>query len=1241
MTKVGITYNPTQPLFYSGANQTALVLYELFLKLGYTVVFVDYTNDDSKWWSDYPMTPSLTTTNLYQTSGLDLLVDVDGLVSADYRAKAASKTVVFLRTFLQFSEMDSTVYIDSPYVMRTMENVSEVWCWDILNPLETLPSIQVLFPCPIKRVPFIWSSAVASHYSNGRISDFDSTLEWMVHVAEKNTNNTSSSVLPLVAIREMITNNVLGASYQIHNADKIKDNRFLKENVLHNIEMEKLPIAFMDKQPFHLWLTNSILFSHSRFTYLRIGLLNSLWMGIPLIHNSCVLRDLHTILGELFYTGNDIQDICRAFTAFVSKPSAWFSAIQDIRTAIMDTFSITVKQDAWTAIIQGISTIETPRPKAITMPTVIPTAISTVKPDVNGEKKLKIAFIDMWPGFNPATNFIIDAMQQECTVQGSFYKSTDTSDLVICGPYTESWKTISPTIPKVFFSAENWAITEDPRISLYLTSSRQEDSTHMRIPTWMTFLDWFSGSTVLPEGCEDNPIRIPLHFATRVHPVSFEERQKFCGFVVSNPICEFRNKTFLAMNQYKTVNSGGALFNNINGQLSLKYPGGGCGDISKYHFFSDHQFSISFENSQASGYITEKLLHAKIAGCVPLYWGDSDKSDFVDNSFINLSHVSDPNMVVQIMKKLESKPTICSTIASTPILNEEKKQKALLIIKNMTKRLLELASKKNDVEWLEGIDKTYVINLDTRPDRLENLYKAIPELSSVVERIPGVNGKTLQMTKEIYDMFDRNEFQWKKSIIGCNMSHISVWKKIAAGPEGSKVLVLEDDVRFYKDWKEQWKKCVTCIPEDADVLYLGGVLPPNMSVLPMATQEVNAHWSKIKANTFFCHIPAEVFHFCAYSYILTQRGAQKIMRYLNESEKKSFTVSDHLLGHPAVGLNKYFTNPLLAYCFQDDDPMYRQSQFNDLHREDSFDSDIWNNKECFSEVELAPFRPGNVMIPKKTVTVYYMQTDSSECKPYEQAWLEEMMNVSLVFMPLRPETGIVADSWFLVQRPHSPTFAHIFSNLQQLGMPFYVLHLSDEFCTDDISFYGLSCCKGVIRNYLRSDLPSLPHVVTIPLGYHHVLSCTQKSYDQRELMWSFHGTDWFGRKEQLESLVSFVPHSCSLQPEWNHPTATKEAQYLSLLGNSKFCPVLKGNNVETFRFYEALEAGALPITPIVDSAYLGWVGGQLDLSSLYEWTNPESVLRSGVTEEIRLEVMKRWSAWKLKLKEDCKRVMKS
>jgi hypothetical protein len=161
------------------------------------------------------------------------------------------------------------------------------------------------------------------------------------------------------------------------------------------------------------------------------------------------------------------------------------------------------------------------------------------------------------------------------------------------------WKEIPNNIPKVYFSAENWSYQEDNDIKLYITSSRIEDNKHIRIPTWMIFIDWFSNSTTLPDNCEDNPIRIPIHFAMNSHPNKFTDREDFCAFVVSNPICTFRNESFKALNDYKKVNSGGALFNNIGTQLSLKYPGGGCGDISKHHFFSKHKFTLSFENSQA------------------------------------------------------------------------------------------------------------------------------------------------------------------------------------------------------------------------------------------------------------------------------------------------------------------------------------------------------------------------------------------------------------------------------------------------------------------------------------------------------------------------------------------------------------------------------------------------------------------------------------------------------------------
>jgi GR25 family glycosyltransferase involved in LPS biosynthesis len=1270
MPRVGISYRPTQNLFYSGLNQTALLLSELFIQLGFEVCLVDSSNSDVKWWDDYPMCDGITTSNLYQVSDLDLLIDIDGLISPDTRFVVSKKTVIFLRTFLQFAEMDASVYAETPYVPRSMDHVQEIWCWDILNPEKSIPSIQTIFPCPIRRVPFIWSSNVVEAYSKGH--EYDEIQSWTVHVAEKNRENTSSSVLPLVAIRELVHKKVLNATYAIHNIDVIKDNRFLKENILDNIESATLPLQMVEKQPFHSWRTNSILFSHSRFTYLRIGLLNALWLGLPLIHNSPVIRSLHPILESTFYVGNEISGVCRAFSAFIANPKAYFAAIPDIREAILSRYGVSAHQAKWKEVVENVLSAKllessvpplprTSRPAVHPSTPSIKPAVSPAAPKSESPSdKLLVAFSDMWPGFNYDSNFMIDTLRHHLgdsfPVQGSPYDPSVEPHLIICGPYSENWRSIISSAKRVFFTAEHWTVPTDSDFSLYLTSSRDEDNTHFRLPVWMTFIDWYSKSTTLPTNTDDNPIRLPLHFATTPHPVGFSSRKEFCGFVVTNPICTLRNQAFEVVNAYKKVNSGGALYNNIGGPLALKYPGGGCGDISKHEFFSKHQFTISFENAQVPGYITEKVLHAKMAGCVPLYWGDANTdTDFAPNSFLNLSSVTDASVIVNIIKKLETNPTMCAAIASTPILNQEKKNKALALLERMCHRLLSLVPPTliPPKKCIEGIDKTYVINLDTRPDRWEKLLTAEPYLKEIVERVPGVNGKTLAMNPFIFNLFNKNEFQWKKSIIGCNLSHISVWSKIAVSETGTYFLVLEDDVRFQDGWMEKWKTYLPNIPADADLLYLGGVLPPNKPALPLVSAKYNEYWSFIQPNTLFSPVPVPVFHFCAYSYILTRTGAQKLMSYMFDSEKKSFTVSDHLLGHPDVGLKKYFTNPLLSYCFQEEDPVYLNSQFNDLHREDKFDSDIWNNRECFTEEELEPFRtpviksstePAAVKEnPDEKIVYFYPKEGEKTLEPYEHKWLEEMLQVKLQFRPLEERTELGHHLWYLVQRPHVFQMIHLFQQLEESKIPFKVIHISDEFGSDDISFYGYSMCKAVIRNYLRKDVSVLPsHVLTIPLGYHHQPSTTeQKTFDQRELVWSFHGTDWFERSAQLREFVPFVPYSCHLQPNWNHPTATREKTYLTLMGNSKFCPILRGQNPETFRLYEALESGALPVTTISDTDYLKWIEDNLGLSSLYDWTHPTALLNSNsVTEHMRGLVSERWNAWKERIKTACASLFK-
>lgn len=91
-------------------------------------------------------------------------------------------------------------------------------------------------------------------------------------------------------------------------------------------------------------------------------------------------------------------------------------------------------------------------------------------------------------------------------------------------------------------------------------------------------------------------------------------KQRFCNFIVSNGYANpLRKKSFELLSQYKKVDSAGKFLNNIGGAIK-----------DKFAFQSECKFSLCFENSSASGYVTEKLIQAAAAKTIPIYWGDTN-----------------------------------------------------------------------------------------------------------------------------------------------------------------------------------------------------------------------------------------------------------------------------------------------------------------------------------------------------------------------------------------------------------------------------------------------------------------------------------------------------------------------------------------------------------------------------------------------------------------------------------------
>jgi glycosyl transferase family 25 len=108
--------------------------------------------------------------------------------------------------------------------------------------------------------------------------------------------------------------------------------------------------------------------------------------------------------------------------------------------------------------------------------------------------------------------------------------------------------------------------------------------------------------------------------------------------------------------------------------------------------------------------------------------------------------------------------------------------------------------------------KIYCINLDKRVDRWELAEPHLKQLNLDVERVSGYDGSALGL-----------EFppEIKEGAVGCSLSHLFTIK-LAKQNNLENFLLLEDDVVFDDDVNQKFFDILPQVPDDWDMLYLGG-----------------------------------------------------------------------------------------------------------------------------------------------------------------------------------------------------------------------------------------------------------------------------------------------------------------------------------------------------------------------------------------------------------------------------------
>jgi hypothetical protein len=121
-------------------------------------------------------------------------------------------------------------------------------------------------------------------------------------------------------------------------------------------------------------------------------------------------------------------------------------------------------------------------------------------------------------------------------------------------------------------------------------------------------------------------------------------------------------------------------------------------------------------------------------------------------------------------------------------------------------------------------------------------------------------------------------------------------------------------------------------------------------------------------------------------------------------------------------------------------------------------------------------------------------------------------------------------------------------------------------------------------------------------------------------------------------------HKCVFMDEWNSEKMLSREETLSVLLNTWCVPCPAGNNAETFRVYEALEAGAVPVLVKEGGmeAYLDYLGRWMPLLVANDWQHAAGIvhtlrMKPEVYEQYRLQVLAGWE----KMKADTRQAVRS
>lgn len=210
--------------------------------------------------------------------------------------------------------------------------------------------------------------------------------------------------------------------------------------------------------------------------------------------------------------------------------------------------------------------------------------------------------------------------------------------------------------------------------------------------------------------------------------------------------------------------------------------------------------------------------------------------------------------------------------------------------------------KPDKIDIGNGIE-TFVVNLTRRADRLKTFDSICPVKYT---KFSAVDGKKLKPTIQLQQLFENNDYNMRRGIVGCALSHIKLLVQLVNSDKNA-YCILEDDITFTDNFVDKVQQVLKKLENSEwDFIYLG-------HSLYLQYREKGCYDKTTRPNANKWNKPLSLLRSMggAYGYIITKKGAEKMLNFINTNSMTN--AIDTVFQKAIDDVNTFYCYPHLVF----------------------------------------------------------------------------------------------------------------------------------------------------------------------------------------------------------------------------------------------------------------------------------------------------------------------------------------